>query len=333
MIGLNAAGWAIAASMFVLLFCAAVAAWVRRRRRVARALGDADLIRRLLPVDLAALPWRRLGWLGFAAATLTLAMLDPALTRSVPLRGGPVVLLLDASGSMLVEDVGAARLDVQREVATDLVARLPDVPIGVVAFSGRAYSLTPPTRDAGAIRMYLSAVDPTIVSQTGSALGAAIRQGIGLLQAEEGAAPGSIVLIGDGDETEDREAALAAAELARRSGLRLHAAAVGTTSGGPVPALDLTTGTVQGFLRDPSGELVLSRVDEDLLRTITRRGGGIYVPAGQEAAVDRLAEALRGGEPRPTGAPADVPLHVWLLGAAFFLLLLEPLATVERRPR
>ena len=79
------------------------------------------------------------------------------------------------------------------------------------------------------------------------ALGAAIRQGIGLLASGEEARGGTIVLFGDGDETEDADAAREAAQLARRNAVTIHVVGVGTPDGGPVPSLDLTTGVTDGL--------------------------------------------------------------------------------------
>src|SRR5690606_19277247 len=151
---------------------------------------------------------------------------DPSLASGRRAARGPVVLLLDASSSMLADDADGRRIDAEREFARHLVEALPDVPIGIVAFAGRAFSLTPPTRDRGSVEMYLATLDPTIVTRSGSALGAAIRQGIGLLGGSDRPSGGTIVLIGDGDETDDPEAGLEAAALARRSGVVVHTVGV-----------------------------------------------------------------------------------------------------------
>src|SRR5690606_16534360 len=244
---------------------------------ISRPFADPELLRRLVVADLQEIPWRRLVPAAVAASALELALAAAPSAAPASVPRGPVVLLLDASGSMLVDDVGARRLDAQRAFAEALVDELGDVPVGIVAFSGRAFSLTPPTRDGGAIRMYLASIDPTIVTQSGSAVGAAIRQGIALLGGGGDGEGGTLVLVGDGDETEDREGALAAARLVGRGGLRLHSVAVGTRSGGPVPALDLSTGAVQGLLRNESGEIVLSQLQDGFLRELSDLGGGIQV--------------------------------------------------------
>lgn len=334
MISLTGFTLRIIAGAAVLLVAGALLAYVARRRRVSRALGDMNVLRMLLGEDLLAIPWGRIIAVWLATAAIALALIDPALAARRSGGGGPIVLLLDASGSMLVDDVGPRRLDLQREVAADFVRLVPDLPIGVVAFAGRAFTLTPPTRDRAAVDMYLATLDPSIVTQTGSALGAAIRQGVGLLAGEEGTAGGTIILFGDGDETEDVSAAVAAASLARRSGIAVHVVGIGTEQGGPIPALDLATGATQGFLRDPTGAVQVSRVGEDLLRDLARRSaGGVYLLGRDPRASETLAELARVSE-SPTEVPDEgFPPYAWLAITAVLLLTLEPLATREGRGR
>lgn len=322
----------IVAGAFFLVMLAAIALYIRRRRTVSAMIGDRALLRELLGADLHRLPALRVALLLVTTAALALALLDPAMNTPAPARGGPIVLLLDASGSMLSDDVGPRRIDLQRELAEDLSRELSDIPIGIVAFAGRAYALSPPTRDQTSVAMYLESLDPTIVTQSGSAVGAAIRQGIGLLSAAGGKRGGSLVLFSDGDDTEDADAALEAAELARENGVQVHVVGVGTPGGGPVPALDIATASVEGFLRNPDGSVLVSRLGVDLLEAIAGAGGGVYIAAESGEVVERLVPLLE-APAAPAPAPDGIPLYAWLTGAAVLLLVVEPLTEPVRRQR
>lgn len=307
--------------LFVVLL-AGLLLHVRRRRAVAEAVGDRDLLRLLVGTDLHELPWLRIGLVTLAGAALAAALIDSSRAGQ-PARRGPVVLVLDASASMLAEDADGRRLEAERAFARALVDALPDTPIGLVAFAGRAFSLTPPTRDRGAIEMYLATLDPTIVTQTGSALGAALRQGLGLLSASGDPAGATIILLGDGDETDDADAAIEASRLARRSGTRVYTVGIGGTDGAPVPALDPETGETRGFLTDEAGQPIVSRRSDDLLRSIARRGGGAFLTAdGGTATATELATRVRGDE-TGRGGEDGVPPGAWLALAAFALLVAE----------
>ena len=309
-----------------------LALYVRRRRRAAEAIGDRHLLLSIVGSDLFIRPWMRLGVILFAASSIAGGLLDPGLLAPASAPRGPVVLLLDVSGSMLAQDGGSSRIERERELARALVAAIPDVPIGIVAFSGSAFSLPPPTRDRRAIEMYLENLDPTIVTQSGSGLGAALRQGIGLLTADTDSGGGSLLLLTDGDETENREEAVAAAELAGRERIAVHVLGIGSELGAPVPALDLASGVTRGFLRDEAGEVVVSRLDPGLLAEIATRGHGVFATADAANAVNSLATEFIEG-PRVPAAPGRIPLYAWLAAAAFILLLGEPLTHPRATPR
>lgn len=306
--------------------------YVRRRRRVSGLLGDGPLVALLAGSDLRRVPWLRAGLVFVAAGLLAAALADPRWGTASEAAGretGPVALVLDASTSMLVEDVGASRMEVERALARAIVGELPGTPVGVVVFSGRAYALSPPTVDPGAVALYLEALDPQIVTQSGSSLAAAIRQGVGLLAlaASEGPA-GSVVLLTDGDVAEDEETVAEAASLARRAGVPVHVVGVGSAEGGPVPGFDPATGSPRDFIRDAGGAVVESRLREETLRDIARTSGGEYVAWSDDDAVRRVVAALRrGGAEEGGGAEVPgAPRYAWFALPALVLLAVEPLA-------
>jgi Ca-activated chloride channel homolog len=315
------------AAGIVLLLLLALAMWlyVRRRRRVAAAFGDPDLLARLLGTDLRRPPWRRLSLVLAAGAALAVALADPRWGSGAEAgmtAGGPVVLVIDVSNSMLVDDADPSRLAWARAAAARLTCELGNAPVGIVVFAGRAYALTPPTRDAAAVDLYLDALDTRMVTQTGSALAGAVRQAAGLLLAGE-AEGGAMVVISDGNTNESAEDIEESVQLARRAGIPVFALGVGTARGGPVPDLDPVTGERLGFKREPAGELVVSRLDERLLTVLASGTGGAYLAAG-EAAPGRMADLVRtrrGG--RGPGGPEAPTRYAWFAGVALLLLLAE----------
>lgn len=326
-----AAAGALAAVMVSL----GVWLWARRRRRVATALADARLSRLLADEALDRVPWGRVALVLLAALSVGAALADPrwgAPAAAGDARGGTVALVLDASGSMLASDVEPSRLEQERSTARALVRALPGAAVGVVVFAGRAYAVSPPTTDAGAVELYLDALDPSIVTQSGSSLASAIRQGLGLLLGGGAGEGGALVLATDGDVLEDPEGALDAARLAARAGIPVHVVGIGTPGGGVVPEVDLRTGEVLGPRRDPAGELVTSRLNEPLLREIAEQTDGVYVRAGDERAVPRLVEALMRSGGGPGGGGLERPARYgWFAGAALLLLLAELAAGTRAR--
>ena len=314
-----------------LLVGLALRAYVRRRRTVALRLGDPALVASLVGEDLSRLPRRTVTLVALAALALGVAITDPRWGEAAEVRetrGGMVVLVLDASGSMLAEDLAPSRLERQREAARAVVRALPDAPVGVVVFAGRAYALVPPTADRAALELYLGAVGPAIVTQSGSSLSAAIRQGVGLLAASDDAlAAGALVLVSDGDAQEDPARIREAVELARRAGVPIHALAAGTVAGAPVPDIDFATGERVGFKVDAEGDRAVSRLGEELLREIAAGSGGGYASLSDPGAVAGIVAELREsrGEAEAPGGGVP-PRFAWFAAPALLLLLLESLA-------
>jgi Ca-activated chloride channel homolog len=315
------------APLLPLLVALLVGAYLRRRARAAAALADAGLLERMGGGALLRSFQGRAALLLAASALLGLALADPrwgaSADREPP--AAEIVLVLDASNSMLARDAEPDRLSAQRRIAAHLVEALPGNRYGIVAFAGSAYVLAPLTRDRGAIALYLEALTPDMVPQTGSSAAAAITQGLALLgQARPGDPTGrALVLVSDGEVHGEEDAVLEVARRARSLGVALHTVGVGTPAGGPVPDLDPASGEEIGWKREPaSGEVAVSRLDRALLERAAAEGGGGY-HEGEEGAgglAERLAE-LRGG--RAGGVEAHQLLrprfHLFALPALLLL--------------
>lgn len=312
-------------------------AWARRRRRAARALGSPALLERLGAGDLRAFPYRRLVMLSVAAAALGLAAAGPRWGLESVEEGGfaaDLVLALDVSRSMLAQDVAPDRMERQRVLARRILRELSGDRIGLVVFAGRAHVLAPLTADHGTLHLYLDALDPDIVSQGGSSLSTAIRQASDLARGPDDAGRGVVVVVSDGEALEDHEAVLREADRANRLGITVHTVGVGTTTGAPVPARPGQDGRVEGPTRGPDGEVVISRLEEGLLREVARRAGGRYVRLGDAGATDALLGTLKGldrteGDPRTGVRPA--PRYAWFVLLALALLAVDGAGSGARR--
>jgi Ca-activated chloride channel homolog len=305
--------------------------WTRRRRQAARAFGSAALLERLGAGDLRQFPTARLLLLCSAASALGLAAAGPRWgLESVEEHGlaGDLVLALDVSRSMLASDVTPDRMERQRILARRILRELPGDRVGLVAFAGRAYALTPLTSDHGTVHLYLDALDPDIVSQGGSTLSTAIRQATDLARGPHDAGRGVVLVVSDGEAHEDAGAVLRAADRAAQLGITIHTVGVGTREGAPVPARPSPGGMSQGYTRGPDGEIAMSRLDEDLLRDVAGRAGGRYFWLGDPGSTDAVIRTLRGldrteGEGR--SGVRERPRHAWFVLIALCLLALDGL--------
>lgn len=237
--------------------------------------------------------------------------------------GFETVVVLDASNSMLAEDVRPSRLRLEQALARRMVGRLAGR-IGVVYFAGSGYVLSPLTDDRAATLMFTQAVHPTHVGQGGTSMVDGLEQALVVLAGGRSGAVRSIILFSDGESTVDDTALGVALERARRAGVTIYTVGVGTTEGGriPMPPEDGRAETDPSdeptWLRDRQGRIVVSRLDEASLREIASATDGLYA-AGPRAA-DSLLERIPAGGMRPPVSSAAVN---GLLLAAFLLLAAE----------
>jgi Ca-activated chloride channel family protein len=323
-------------ALFPALLLAALLLWWRRRRDVAQALGDPALVRRLAGTDLRRFPGGRVALLLPAGALLGIAAAGPRWGNADP--GAPgrgdVVLVLDASNSMLVADVAPSRLERERALARALMDRLAGSRVGLIAFGGSGHVLSPLTSDGSAIHLYLDALSPEIVNQGGTSLDSALRQALALLGgAGEGPTGGSIVLVSDGEALEPPELLGAAIGNARRRGVPVHTVGIGTAAGGQVPDIDPETGVRDGFKRELDGSPAVSRLDEATLRRIARETDGTFrlMPDARGVA-DLAGIAARGGRAaRGRGTSLPDNRYEWFLGLALLLIAMDSLAERGRR--
>jgi Ca-activated chloride channel family protein len=324
---------ALALPLFLLMM---LVAYARRRRRVMAALGEPALVRRLGAGELARFPILRAALLIPAAALLGLGAADPrwgaesVVTHS---RAFNVALALDASKSMWTRDVPPDRLDQERLLARLLLRELPGDRFGVVVFAGRAYTLSPLTVDHAALELYVDALDPEMVSQGGTSLASAIRQATALVRAEPQLhGDRAVVLMTDGEALEEPSDVLAAAREAAGAGVTIFTAGLGTTQGAPIPDLESGTGGAAEWKRDLDGTIVISHLDETLLKQIASITHGEYFRMAAPGATSALLTAVRELHRSPGMLGHQVEQkeqYAWFLAGALLLLVLD--TVVARR--
>ncbi|MGH7542031.1 MAG: vWA domain-containing protein, partial [Gemmatimonadota bacterium] len=288
-------------------------------------LADEGLLAQFVRLPGPGARWVRLGLLAAGAGALVLATAYGSLdTRRADPEGAETVLVLDASNSMLVEDVEPSRLERERALAAELAGRIPGR-VGVVYFAGRAYVLSPLTTDRNAVRMFVEGVRPAAVGRGGSSPAAGLIQAIDLLARGDERARKAIVLFSDGEATVEQpvEDAL---ERARDAGVRVHVVGLGTAEGGPIPltrdaSLDPATALRRSggpsLLEGPDGTVVVSRLEEGTLRRISRATNGRYVE-GDADGLRRVASEL--GEADAALPASGSPVASALLLLAFVSL-------------
>jgi Ca-activated chloride channel family protein len=323
--------------------------WVRdERRRVARlaTLVDAGLAPMLtLGVSSARRAWRR-GLGIFAVALLVVAAAGPeagARTEMLPQRGLDVLFVVDVSRSMRARDVLPDRLERAKAEIGAVLHRLEDHRVGIVAFAGSAFVQCPLTSDIEAVRLFLNDLSPESVPQGGTSLKAGLEVALNAIRGDaDGQRDESggerakhmagrvLVVVSDGEDHEGSFDEVAKELKAEDASVVLIG--VGSTLGEPIPVVD-KAGAVTGYVKDKTGQTVMTRMSPQVLSEVATQVGGAFVDGtGQPDLGLREVEAKIAGlekrdlEGRTYKRYADrtaVPLALALLFGCACLVLPE----------
>jgi Ca-activated chloride channel homolog len=293
--------------------------WWNRRRR--SSLADKDVVSRVVVGDSLPLDVARAGLSLLAACALVLAVARPQWGEHLvpaPVHGADVVLVVDASLSMLAKDVPPDRLGLARRDLRRLIDSLGPSRIGLVAFAGSAMRQIPLTEDRGALATILDALSPDMLPYAGTDLGQAL-SAAGAMISRSTAQHRLVVLVTDGgDHGKDAEAA---AKAIVRGGAELCVVGVGSDQAVPIPLPD------GGVKMDHEGNVVTVRLERDSLQALAKAADARYMelsPLGWNlspvaAAVNSVVAV--GGKPGMRLERIDrFPIFV---GIALLLLLAE----------
>jgi Ca-activated chloride channel family protein len=253
--------------------------------------------------------------------------------REVKRKGIDILFAVDTSRSMLAEDLTPNRLERARLGIIDFVERLEGDRVGLIPFAGSAFALCPLTLDYEAFNESLNAIDTDLIPRQGTDLASAIKEAERLFD-ETGNNFRVLVLITDGEDLEG--SVIDAAKAAAKKGMSIHTVGVGSPDGATIP-IRYANGRTD-VMRDQSGQVVKTALDEATLKKIAEATEGLYVPLGRGAeGLDTIyQERLRLVPKSELNQRLErIPLerYEWPLGAAIALLLFEFLISDGRRPK
>jgi Ca-activated chloride channel family protein len=185
--------------------------------------------------------------------------------------GSDLVVLLDLSRSMDVDDVSPSRLTRARQELEDLIEQNHHARIGLIAFATMPHVISPLTEDGNALRLQLPALSTDLIKLQGSRLPEALLRARQMLAGQPDESSRHLLLITDGDFGVT-PGADALKELKLKN-IHLHILGVGTPGGAPV------MGPSGAPIRDAQGQPVISKLEEAALQRLAEAGGGIYLRA------------------------------------------------------
>ncbi len=264
------------------------------RRKALLRFGDSALTGPLMPARAKGRKALRfvLQLLALAAIVLALANLRMGSKKEMVKReGADIMLAVDLSRSMLAEDIRPNRLDRSKFFISQLLRELRNDKVGLVVFAGNAYLQMPLTVDSRAALMYLNILDTEVIPRQGTAIGEAINLTIEAF--EEGQGPAgktksrALIIITDGENNEGE--AVEAAAKAAENGITVYTVGAGTPKGAPIPITSRSG--ITDYKKDQDGNIVLTKLNEEMLRQIAVAGNGEYyhISGGSQAIKDIAA--------------------------------------------
>ena len=261
--------WLITIPVFVIAYIIIT----KRKQRQLMEFGDPELMAQLMPDASKSRPIVKFTLLIVALALLIVAAARPQYgqqEKTVKRQGIEVMVALDISNSMLAEDVAPNRLDRAKQMLSKMIDNMTDDKVGLVVFAGEAFTQLPITCDYVSAKMFLNTISPKLISTQGTAIGAALQTAIRSFGSQESDAGRAIILITDGENHEDD--ATAVAKQAQELGIQVFVIGIGKPEGSPIPV----PGT-NDYIKDRSGQVVVSRLNEEMCQEIAQAGKGAYV--------------------------------------------------------
>lgn len=319
--------WAI--PLLVVIF---LLAWRLRKRRLAR-FGSLTTLDELMPEVSNGRVFLKFLLFVSAIFFLILAAARPQFgskLREEKSEGIEMMLVVDVSNSMLAEDFAPNRLERTKYAINKLFEGMKQDRVGLVVFAGEPKVQLPITSDYRMAKAFAQKIDPTLVSVQGTAVGKALEQALLSFSGEtveEGRHSRVIILITDGENHEDD--AIAVAERAAEMGIRIYTIGIGTPEGAPI--------SIGGdFIRDEKGEMVVSKLNEEMLQQIAEITDGLYVRSSlQSIGLEEIVQSIEAMEKTELSTVRfeeyneQYPL---LVAIALVLLLLEFLLLDRRNP-
>ena len=267
--------------------------WLARRARSKnlKIFGQRIVADELMPDVSKYKPWIKLTLELVIVALIIVILARPragSKTEVTKVRGIEVMLCVDVSNSMLASSTddpkGVSRMQRTKLVMERVIDKLRDDKIGLIVFAGNAYTQMPITTDGVSAKMFLNEISTNMVPTQGTAIGAAIKLAMNSFT-DNDKSQKAIIVITDGENHEDD--AVAMAKSAKEKGIQVNVVGVGTVKGSQIPI-----GGGQ-LMKDDNGNVVTTRLNEQMAQDIATAGGGVYVPGNASDAVSTLNDQLQ----------------------------------------
>ena len=284
-----------------------------------------NALMRLSPNISSFKPYLRIFTILFCLIFLVLAMINPQMgTKMETFKrfGVDIVFAVDVSRSMLAEDIVPNRLEKAKQLVNQIINTLNGDRIGIVAYAGKAFPQLPITTDYSSGKMFLQSMNTDMISSQGTAIDEAIQLATNYYD-DESKIERILIIISDGEDHNDVSVDMA--KSASEKGIIIYTIGVGKEKGAPIPIKK--NGIIQSYKKDNKGEVVITKLNRQVLVDIANQTGGEFIDGTEtKFVVNRIGEILKETEKKEFESKKFSEYKdqfQWFLAIGLLLLFIE----------
>ena len=288
---------------------------------------DINTINFLSPEISKSKPLLKFIIISIALLMLVISLVNPKIgteLKTVKREGVDIVFAIDVSKSMLAEDIAPNRIIKSKRIVSELLNNLGSDRVGIIAYASTAIPVLPITTDFSSARMFLESLNTDMLSSQGTSIAEAINLSKNYFN-DENQTNRVLCVISDGEDHENQNNNLS--DIAKESGITIISIGVGSTNGAPIPIKE--NNIVKSYKKDEKGEVVITKLNENMLNDMATQTGGIYFKGDNTSlVVNNIVDKLKEMDKQEFESKQFVSFKdqfQWFLFVGLFLIILDVL--------
>ena len=288
---------------------------------------DTNTIKFLSPEISKSKPLLKFILISIALLMLVISLVNPKIgteLKTVKREGVDIVFAIDVSKSMLAEDIAPNRIIKSKRIVSELLNNLGSDRVGIIAYASTAIPVLPITTDFSSARMFLESLNTDMLSSQGTSISEAINLSKNYFN-DENQTNRVLCVISDGEDHEIQNNNLS--DIAKESGITIISIGVGSPNGAPIPIKE--NDIVKSYKKDDKGEVVITKLNENILKDMATQTGGIYFKGDNTSlVVNSIVDELKEMDKQEFESKQFVSFKdqfQWFLIVGLFLIILDVL--------
>ena len=297
----------------------------RWQKKSIRKYFDINTIKFLSPEISNSKPLLKFIIFSIALLMLVISLVNPKIgteLKTVKREGVDIVFAIDVSKSMLAEDIAPNRIIKSKRIVSELFNNLGSDRVGIIAYASTAIPVLPITTDFSSARMFLESLNTDMLSSQGTSIAEAINLSKNYFN-DENQTNRVLCVISDGEDHEIQNNNLS--DIAKEAGITIISIGVGSPNGAPIPIKE--NDIVKSYKKDDKGEVVITKLNENILKDMATQTGGIYFKGDNtNSVVSSIVDELKEMDKQEFESKQFVSFKdqfQWFLFVGLFLIILD----------